>query len=191
MKVTINLEESFFDELVEKMETNIDNLVDEKVNEKVDDSLDDKVTYYMENELNISDHISDWMSSNFDIAEELTHIDLTDEIDINYDDVAQTLLEQYNPINACTTSRLFTEAIAQAIRYLLLRDNEIVESIEKALDKHKKKIDEDFLRATFRQQFIEELNEYSKAKAIEDAQRVIEDIRNFGNTTTTIPLDLV
>lgn len=51
----------------------------------------------------------------------------------------ENLLDSYSPTNACTIGESFTEAVCKAIRYLLLKDEDFVIHIAKALEKLEKK----------------------------------------------------
>lgn len=57
--------------------------------------------------------------------------------DVNYD--VEHLLESYSPTNTCSIGESFTEAVCKAVRYLLLKDEDFVIHIAKALEKLEKK----------------------------------------------------
>lgn len=69
---------------------------------------------------------------------------MTDFLDNNQSEndignYVENLLDSYSPTNACTIGESFTEAVCKAVRYLLLKDEDFVIHIAKALQKLEKK----------------------------------------------------
>lgn len=188
--VSNSLSDKLIDTLKDDIEDNLD--IESKINEWADEHLEDKV------ETIIND--SDWFLSVIrdEVVDKIEDMDLNDYIDIDndYDSIAQRLLEQYSPLTNCRTAEVFTDAIRDAFRFMLLKDLDLVSDIQKALDRQKRKEITDEIRGTIikdtmeemrdalRKEFIVELNEYSTA--VENAKMLL------GNENRQIhPLDLV
>jgi hypothetical protein len=80
-------------------------------------------------------------------------------------------MRSYSPVAHCTTGNLATETVKKAVRYLLLTDEDFIDSLEKALAKSKARkvasearaeiIEE--VKPVLYEQFKQELAEYFKA----------------------------
>ena len=132
-----------------------------------DVELDGQIESWVERNLNIEDEITDWMRSYFDIDDYLRDADLashvTEVVDVEYD--VRNLLENYSPLETCSTGSAFTEAVSKAVRAFLLVDKN-VEYIIKAIDRYNKHLMARELATSIRdkhyQEFKKELEDYSR-----------------------------
>jgi hypothetical protein len=114
----------------------------EKVQSAVDDcDLDDKIESVIDN-YDLDSKIQSWVDYNLDVESDIKdvirHLDLseyldTDEIDIENN--VRNLMESFSPINACGTGKAAMDVIQSTIRYLLLKDEDFVNDISKAIKK--------------------------------------------------------
>ena len=96
------------------------------------------------------------------------------------DEVTQ-LLKDYSPANGCGIGEYFTEAICNGVRYLLLKDEDFVEHIAKALKKFEKKQMMEEIRESVKEElkplmfdsFKAELERYAARVKYEEAQQLI------------------
>jgi hypothetical protein len=163
-----NIDDALVDRIKEELSVESD--FDHKIGAWADDNLDDKIERWIETNLDIEDDISDWIDSNFDLDSYLQNgdINLNDYIDKDddYTSIAEDLLNQYSPTSTCTTSAAFTEAIFDAVRYLLLTNSDFTENIIKAIDRFNKKKEE---------QAIEKAVEEAKQSIIADYQKSVNE----------------
>lgn len=176
----------------------IDNESMEKLSSLLEESLKDSLTESIkndiENDIEVDDHISNWMDYNFDIEDHLRNVNLNDyidDVDIDIEGSAKNLLSSYSPLNNCDTAEAFTEAVAKAIRYLLIKDDEfIAETIEKALEKRSENKKRDELKASLMEEikplmfdeFKAELERYAAHLEVQKAQEILSQA-----TTHVIP----
>jgi hypothetical protein len=167
----------------------------EKVQSAVDDcDLDDKIESAIES-YDLDDKIQSWMDYNLDvesdIKEVIRHMDLADYIDtdsIDIENSLRNLMDSFSPINACSTSKSAMDIIQSTIRYLLLKDEDFVNDISKAIKKHEliQILDEEKTRAIdaakpyIIEDFKRELKEYSDEIA---KQKVLENNPSISNLT--------
>jgi len=167
----------------------------EKVQSAVDDcDLDDKIESAIES-YDLDDKIQSWMDYNLDvesdIKEVIRHMDLADYIDtdsIDIENSLRNLMDSFSPINACSTSKSAMDIIQSTIRYLLLKDEDFVNDISKAIKKHEliQILDEEKARAIdaakpyIIEDFKRELKEYSDEIA---KQKVLENNPSINNLT--------
>lgn len=163
--VNVNVNIELNDELVSDLS--------DKIYDHLEDRLKDEVKDTILEEIDVDDHISNWMSYNFDLEDYIRDINLNDYIDKEIDtgDVevaAKDLLQGYSPTNTCSTGEAFTEAVSKAIRYLLLKD-EFAEYLTKSIDRYN--------RHKLKYQIQEELKEkhYNEFKA--DLEKLKENER--------------
>jgi uncharacterized membrane protein YheB (UPF0754 family) len=179
--VSIKLSQTAISEIIDTVADAIkDNIKDSITDELKEDVKDDIMQ-----ELDITDDIRSYMSDWFDLDDYLQHVDLSSYVEMpNVEDEIQTLLHNYSPLSNCRTAEYATEAMRDALRYFLLKDTEIVDDIAKALERREKRKIEaeihdaiveqtrDNMRESLRQEFINELNEYSHA--VKQAEEVIK-----------------
>ena len=167
----------------------------EKVQSAVDDcDLDDKIESAIES-YDLDDKIQSWMDYNLDvesdIKEVIRHMDLGEYIDTSDLDIennVRNLMESFSPINACSTGKAAMDIIQSTIRYLLLKDEDFVNDISKAIKKHEliQILDEEKTRAIdaakpyIIEDFKRELKEYSDEIA---KQKVLENNPSINNLT--------
>jgi hypothetical protein len=125
----------------------------------IDDNLDDRIETWIDYNLDVTEAV-DTAIGNIDFSDHIDYSEIANKLDIENE--AYSLLVNYSPINGCGTGQEFTSAIAKAIRYLMIKNEDVVESIVKATNKFNLK------------QVIEE----EKQKAIEEAKPgIIEDFK--------------
>jgi hypothetical protein len=147
--------------------------------------------------------ITNWMDGNFsfseylekeDLSDYLDYDDIADKIDIDFKirdaisdndfgDVAQNLLDSYNPDTACNLGQSFTDSIQKAIEFLL-KTSDLSTVIENAIIENKQseiistKVNEmyqsrlQYLEIENKRKFERELIEY--ANAVEEAKKLVE-----------------
>ena len=148
--------------------------------------------------------ITNWMDDNFSFSEYLEKEDLSDYLDyddiadkididfkvrdamsdvIDFNDEAQSLLDTYNPKNACRLGGSFTNSIQLAIEYLL-ETTDLSATIEQSIIERKQsdiistKVNEmyqsrvKYLEIENKRKFERELIEY--ANAVEEAKKLVE-----------------
>ena len=142
-----------FDGIIEQwIDYNID--IDDKVSNALPDALSD---------INFKDYID------------------SDDFEIDAESEARSLLENYSPIASCSTGKAFTSAIEDAVRYLLLKDEDFVEHIAKALSRLEKKQMMEEIRESVKEElkplmfdsFKAELERYAAHIKYEEAQQLI------------------
>lgn len=190
--VSSELSDNLIDTLKDDLEENLN--IENKINDWADEYLDDRVESVIENSNWFSEAIRDEVVCKIEDMDLKDYIDI--DIDTDYDTVALNLLEQYSPLTNCATASAFTKAVKDAIRFMLLKDMDLVSDIKKALDRQKMKEITDEIRGSIikdtmtemrdalRKEFIAELQEYSTA--VENAKAILS---NEGRQI--IPLDLV
>lgn len=175
---------SLSDKLVDTLKDDINESLDfeSKITDWADDYLEERVESVIEN--------SNWFVSAIrdEVEEKIENMDMNEYVDIDdidYENVARDLLENYSPTIDCSTSNAFTNAVRDAVRYMLLKDSDFVWDIQKSLDKRKQKeiADEvrgeiinnamDQMRINLRNEFISELQEYSTA--VENAKNLLSN----------------
>lgn len=140
INVTLGIQQDAIEKISELVQENIKESIVEAVKDDFQDEVTEKVIDYIRDDYDISDSINSWMDYHFDIEDYLRNVDLNDYLDGNdVESEIQKLLEQYSPLNGCTTSTLATKVIRNAIRYFLLKDEELVADISEALSRHKEK----------------------------------------------------
>lgn len=173
----------------------------EKLAEKIVGSIDIQdhmdMTTVVDNRIEAYDFdgiIEQWVDYNFDINDKVSDAlpdalcDInfkdyitSDDIDIDVESEARNLLESYSPITQCGTGMAFTGAIEDAVRYLLLKDDEFVGHIAKALNKLEKKQIMEEIRESVKEElkplmfdsFKAELERYAAHVKYEEAQQLI------------------
>lgn len=188
--VSDSLSDKLIDTLKADLEENFN--IEDQINDWANEHLDDRVESVIEN--------SNWFVAAIrdEVVDKIEDMDLNDYLDIDndYDGIARKLLEDYSPLTNCQTAEAFTNAVRDAIRFMLLKDLDFVSDIQKALDRQKRKEITEEIRGTIiketmaemrdalRKEFIVELQEYSTA--VENAKMLL------GNENRQIhPLDLV
>lgn len=140
INVTLGIQQDAIEKISELVQGNLKDSISEEVKEDFKDEVIEYVTDYMRDDYDISGQISDWMDYHFDIEDHIRNVNLNDYLDGNdTESEIQKLLEQYSPLSSCTTSQLATKAFKDAIRYFLLKDEELIADIANALSRHNKK----------------------------------------------------
>ena len=186
----------------------IDNEAIIKIADMVEEQLkdSDSITQAIETAIADTDFdetITNWMDNNFsfseylereDLSDYLDYDDIADKIDIDFKirdaisdndfgDVAQDLLNSYNPDTACNLGQSFTDSIQKAIEFLL-KTSDLSTVIENAIIENKQseiistKVSEmyqsrlQYLEIENKRKFERELIEY--ANAVEEAKKLVE-----------------
>ena len=141
-----------------------------------DGIIDQWIDYNLDLDSKISNALPDALSDiNFK-----DYID-SDDFEIDAESEARSLLENYSPIASCSTGQAFTSAIEDAVRYLLLKDEDFVEHIAKALSRLEKKQMMEEIRESVKEElkplmfdsFKAELERYAAHVKYEEAQQLI------------------
>ena len=138
----------------------------DEICELIQDSIVEKVT----NQLEIHENISDWMREYFDINDYADDLKIVDHDRDDHDSIAYDLLDQYSPTSNCSTSQAFTEAVAKAMRYIFLKEDDHASDILRAMNSFKEhsereKIlqeEEDILRIKYFNEFKMELEKLAQ-----------------------------
>lgn len=178
----------------------IADMVEEQL--KDSDNLTESVETVIAN-TDFDEIITNWMDDNFsfseylekeDLKDYIDYDDLADAIDIDFKvrdaisdndfgDVAQNLLDSYNPDTACNLGQSFTDSIQKAIEFLL-KTSDLSTVIENAIIENKQseiistKVNEmyqsrlQYLEIENKRKFERELIEY--ANAVEEAKKLVE-----------------
>lgn len=179
----------------------IANLVEEQL--KDSDNITETIETVIAN-TDFDEAITNWMDDNFgfseylekeDLSDYLDYDDIADKIDIDFKvrdaisdvidfgDEAQSLLDSYNPKNACRLGESFTDSIRLAIEYLL-ETTDLSATIEQSIIERKQsdiistKVNEmyqsrlQYLEIENKRKFERELIEY--ANAVEEAKKLVE-----------------
>ena len=179
----------------------IANLVEEQL--KDSDSITETIETVIAN-TDFDETITNWLDDNFDVKDHLEHVELSDYLDyddiadkididfkvrdaisdvIDFGDEAQSLLDSYNPKNACRLGESFTDSIRLAIEYLL-ETTDLSATIEQSIIERKQsdiistKVNEmyqsrlQYLEIENKRKFERELIEY--ANAVEEAKKLVE-----------------
>lgn len=162
----ITLDEESLNSIIENIDDALVDRIKEELSVEID--LDDRIENWFDTNIDVSSEISDWMSSNFDIDDHLSDVNLNDYIDKDddYTSIAEDLLRQYAPTSTCSTSNAFTNAVFDAVRYLLLTDSDFTENIIKGIDRFNKKKEE---------QAIEKAVEEARKNIIADYQKSVNE----------------
>ena len=187
IEVTMEISESSLEKLSEALLEDFDKKIETAIE---DYDLDEKMNYWFEYNADIASQVSDALSDiNFK-----DYID-TDEIDI--ESSVRDLMNSFSPINSCSTGKAAMDVIQDTIRYLLLKDEDFVSDIAKALTKHETKelVQQERLKAIeevtpiLRSQFQLELSQYSEAIEADKARQEAYAITRPNGIS--YPLDLV
>lgn len=186
---------------MEKINVNIEMTQDgfenfaKKIYEHLSDVVVDDLKSDILEDIDIKDDIDSYMRHDFDITDHLDGVNWRDYLDseeLDSDEVesiGRSLLENYSPVTSCTTGQAFTEAVAKAIRYLLL-DNEYVDYLVKALERHERaKMKEELeaqLKDKYWEQFKTELTALKEAEDRVSAQIYSGMINPYNNPTNQI-----
>ena len=157
INVTMGIDDEALGKLAEKILGSIDiqdhidlsDVVDNRIEAyDFDGIIDQWIDYNLDLDSKVSNALPDALSD-IDFKDYIT----SDDFEIDAESEARSLLENYSPLASCSTGQAFTSAIEDAVRYLLLKDNDFVVHIAKALEKlEKKKMAEEI-----RESVIEEL----------------------------------
>jgi hypothetical protein len=147
INVTLSLESDQIEKLTEAVNTKLmENFDIDEIAEKI--NLDEAIETFLENQYDlddkISDKVTDYVEYNVDFEEiakdTIRGMDMSEYIEeIDVEEKLQQLMRSYSPVTSCSTGNLATETVKKAVRYLLLTDDEFIESLEKALAKSKAK----------------------------------------------------
>lgn len=185
INVTMGIDDEALGKLAEKILGSID------IQDHIDlsDVVDNRIEAY-----DFDGIIDQWIDYNLDLdskvsnalPDALSDIDFKDYIDsddfeIDAESEARSLLENYSPLASCSTGQAFTSAIEDAVRYLLLKDNDFVVHIAKALEKlEKKKMAEEIRESVIEELkplmfdvFKADLERYAAHVEYEKAQQII------------------
>jgi hypothetical protein len=185
INVTMGIDEEALGKLAEKIVGSIDiqdhidlsDVVDNRIEAyDFDGIIDQWIDYNLDLDSKISNALPDALSDiNFK-----DYID-SDDFEIDAESEARSLLENYSPIASCSTGQAFTSAIEDAVRYLLLKDEDFVEHIAKALSRLEKKQMMEEIRESVKEElkplmfdsFKAELERYAAHVKYEEAQQLI------------------
>lgn len=170
-------------------EINAKIIVDDSVLNQVSDlDIEDAIENWIDRNLDVEAEISNWMSYNFDIDDYLRNADMSDYIDEpDIESEARSLLEQYSPVASCSTGQAFTDAVAKAVRYILLDDN-YVEYLAKSIERYQRsKIKEEFEAQVKEKHFNDFKRELEALKIAEEnaMQQAVTEVHNQLNNQTT------
>jgi len=185
INVTMGIDDEAIEKLAQKVVGSIDiqdhidmsEIIDNRIETyDFDGIIDQWIDYNLDFDSKISNALPDALSDiNFK-----DYID-TDDFEIDAESEARSLLENYSPLASCSTGQAFTGAIEDAIRYLLLKDNDFVAHIAKALEKlEKKKMAEEIRESVIEElkplmfdTFKADLERYAAHVEYEKAQQII------------------
>lgn len=173
--------ESLISEITENVNDSVkDNIIDEiKADLKAD--LATELKDEIEDSFDFNEKIDKWMGWNFDISDYLENVNFRDYLDLEDFDVeekAKDLLRSYSPTNPCVTGKAFTEAVADAVRYLLL-DNEYVDYLARALDRNQKAKMKNEIEENLRQKHFNEFKaELEKLSSVPEQNIAVNNIYN-------------
>ena len=185
INVTMGIDDEAIEKLAQKVVGSIDiqdhidmsEIIDNRIETyDFDGIIDQWIDYNLDFDSKVSNALPDALSDiNFK-----DYID-TDDFEIDAESEARSLLENYSPLASCSTGQAFTGAIEDAIRYLLLKDNDFVAHIAKALEKlEKKKMAEEIRESVIEElkplmfdTFKADLERYAAHVEYEKAQQII------------------
>jgi hypothetical protein len=138
LEVTMDISEASLETLAgaimedfqDKVQVAVDNCdFDDKIESGIDDyDFDDKIQSWIDYNLDIDSDIKE-VIRNMDLAEYIN------EDDLDIENSVRNLMQSFSPINACSTGLAAMEVIQSTIRYLLLKDEDFVNDISKAIKK--------------------------------------------------------
>ena len=182
LEVTVDISEAGLETLTAAIMEDIKEKVQDAVNycdfdDKIESGIDD---------YDFDDKIQTWIDYNLDVESDIKDViqrmDLNEYLDTDNLDIESSvrdLMNNFSPINACSTGLAAMEVIQSTIRYLLLKDEDFVNDISKAIKKaelsnviaeeNAKAIQE--AKHSIIEDFKRELNEYSIEVA---KQRILE-----------------
>ena len=176
-------------DMVEEQLKDSDNITQAIETAIADTDFDETITNWMDNNFSFSEYLE-----REDLSDYLDYDDIADKIDIDFKirdaisdndfgDVAQDLLNSYNPDTACNLGQSFTDSIQKAIEFLL-KTSDLSTVIENAIIENKQseiistKVSEmyqsrlQYLEIENKRKFERELIEY--ANAVEEAKKLVE-----------------
>ena len=176
-------------DMVEEQLKDSDNITQAIETAIADTDFDETITNWMDNNFDFSEYLE-----KEDLSDYLDYDDIADKIDIDFKirdaisdndfgDVAQDLLNSYNPDTACNLGQSFTDSIQKAIEFLL-KTSDLSTVIENAIIENKQseiistKVNEmyqsrlQYLEIENKRKFERELIEY--ANAVEEAKKLVE-----------------
>lgn len=176
-------------DMVEEQLKDSDNIAQAIETAIADTDFDETITNWMDNHFDFSEYLE-----KEDLSDYLDYDDIADKIDIDFKirdaisdndfgDVAQDLLNSYNPDTACNLGQSFTDSIQKAIEFLL-KTSDLSTVIENAIIENKQseiistKVNEmyqsrlQYLEIENKRKFERELIEY--ANAVEEAKKLVE-----------------
>jgi hypothetical protein len=185
INVTMGIDEEALEKLAEKIVGSIDIQDHMNMTEVVDNRIeaydfDGIIEQWIDYNLDIDDKVSNALPDALSDINFKDYID-SDDIDFDAESEARSLLENYSPIASCSTGQAFTSAIEDAVRYLLLKDEDFVEHIAKALSRLEKKQMMEEIRESVKEElkplmfdsFKAELERYAAHVEYEKAQQII------------------
>ena len=176
--------------LVEEQLKDSNNIVETIEEVIANTDFDETITNWMDDKFGFSEYLE-----KEDLSDYLDYDDIADKIDIDFKvrdaisdvidfgDEAQSLLDSYNPKNACRLGESFTNSIQLAIEYLL-ETTDLSATIEQSIIERKQsdiistKVNEmyqsrlQYLEIENKRKFERELIEY--ANAVEEAKKLVE-----------------
>ena len=129
-------------DMVEEQLKDSDNITQAIETAIADTDFDETITNWMDNHFDFSEYLE-----KEDLSDYLDYDDIADKIDIDFKirdaisdndfgDVAQDLLNSYNPDTACNLGQSFTDSIQKAIEFLL-KTSDLSTVIENAIIENK------------------------------------------------------
>lgn len=170
-------------------EINAKIVVDDDILSQLSDvDIDDAIESWVDRNLDVDSEVSNWMNYNFDIEDYLRNVDMSQYIDDNdSESQARSLLEQYSPVTSCQTGQAFTDAVAKAVRYLLL-DDSYVEYLVKSLERYERSRIKEEIEAQVKEKHFNDFKRELEALKIAEEnakQQAITEVHNQLNFNTT------
>jgi hypothetical protein len=138
LEVTMDISDASLETLTAAIMEDIQEKVQDAVNYcDFDDKIESGIDAY-----DFDDKIQSWVDYNLDVESDIKdvirHMDLSEYLDtddIDIENSVRNLMQGFSPINACSTGLAAMEVIQSTIRYLLLKDEDFVNDISKAIKK--------------------------------------------------------
>jgi hypothetical protein len=169
-----NIDDVLVDRIKEELSVETD--YDDQISDWADRNLDDKIEEWFNDNIDIDDKINDYMQD-FNIRDYQDDLDLDSYID--GESIARNLLGQYSPTNNCSTSQAFTEAVLDALRYLLLQDDNVayvVRAIERYNRHQIKKEFEEQIKLQTIEQLRESIEAETRAKHFDEFAKQVANV---------------
>lgn len=173
LNANININNDQLRDLVTAVEDSID--IDDKVESYLIDNLETHVKDLI-NE-NVDDQVESYLDDNLESRVErlMDNFNINDYIDIN--DEAAGLLDSYSPGNGCSLGSLFTEAIFNAIKYMI-RHDQFFEELKSLVD--------DAIKESARKELELELSKELREKYFAEFSNQLNSLQDFQKETNSL-----